>query len=81
MQLCDKSLSVTCAGRWFSPGTPVSSINKTASHDIIEILLKVMLNTITLTPKFVICFFLSGINGNVLSSILLWRILNYLKHH
>ena len=27
-------------GRWFSPGTPVSSINKT------EILLKVALNTI-----------------------------------
>ena len=31
------------------PGTPVSSINKTDCHDIIEILLKVALNTITLT--------------------------------
>ena len=29
------------------PGTPVSSINKTDRHDIIEILLKVVLNTIT----------------------------------
>ena len=30
----------------FSPGTQVSSINKTDSHDIAEILLKVALNTI-----------------------------------
>ena len=28
-------------GRWFSPGTPISSTNKTDSHDITEILLKV----------------------------------------
>jgi hypothetical protein len=41
--------SVTCAGRWFSPGTPVSSTNKTDGHDATEILLKVTLNTITLT--------------------------------
>jgi hypothetical protein len=34
------------AGRWFSPGTPVSSTNKTGRHDITEILLKVALNTI-----------------------------------
>ena len=34
------------AGRWFSPGTPVSSTNKTVRHDITEILLKVALNTI-----------------------------------
>jgi hypothetical protein len=33
-------------GRWFSLGTPVSSINKTDCHDITEILLKVALNTI-----------------------------------
>jgi len=36
------------AGLWFSPGTPVSSTNKTDHHDITEILLKVELNTITL---------------------------------
>jgi len=30
----------------FSPGTLVSSINKTDKHDITEILLKVVLNTI-----------------------------------
>ena len=35
--------------RWFSPGTPVFSTNKTDRHDIAEILLKVALNTITLT--------------------------------
>ena len=32
-------------GLWFSPGTPVSSNNKTDRHDIAEILLKVSLNT------------------------------------
>jgi hypothetical protein len=33
-------------GRWFSPGNPVSSSNKTDRHDITEMLLKVALNTI-----------------------------------
>ena len=37
-------------GLWFSPGTPVFSTNKTDRHDISEILLKVGLNTKTLTP-------------------------------
>jgi hypothetical protein len=32
-----------------SPGAPVSSANNTDRHDIAEILLKVALNTITLT--------------------------------
>ena len=36
------------AGQWFSPGTPVSSTNKTDRHNIAEILLKVALNTIHL---------------------------------
>ena len=30
-------------GRWFSPGTPSSSITNTGRHDIAEILLKVAL--------------------------------------
>jgi hypothetical protein len=34
-------------GRWFSPGTPVSSTNKNDRHDITEILLEVALNTIS----------------------------------
>jgi hypothetical protein len=33
-------------GRWFSLGTPASSTTKTGRHDIAEILLKVVLNTI-----------------------------------
>jgi hypothetical protein len=37
------------AGQWFSLGTPISSTNKTDLHDITEMLLKVVLNTITLT--------------------------------
>ena len=36
-------------GRWFFPGTLVSSTNKTDRHDITEILLKVALNTLTQT--------------------------------
>jgi hypothetical protein len=42
-------------GLWFSPGTPVSSTDKTDRHDVTEILLKVALNTlknITLTLDF-----------------------------
>jgi hypothetical protein len=35
--------------RWFSPGTPVSSTNKTDRHDMTEILLKVALSTIKQT--------------------------------
>jgi hypothetical protein len=35
----------------FFSGTPVSSTNKTDRHDITEILLKVTLNTLTLTLK------------------------------
>jgi hypothetical protein len=38
-------------GRWFSPGTPISSTYETDRHDIAEILLKVALNTITLTQS------------------------------
>ena len=46
--LCNKDCQWFAAGRWFSPSTPVSSTNKTDRHDIPEILLKVVLNTITL---------------------------------
>jgi len=48
-KLCNKVCQSLAAGRWFSPGTLVSSANKTDCHDIAEILLKVALNTITLT--------------------------------
>jgi hypothetical protein len=48
-KLCDQVRQCLAAGRWFSQGTPVSSTNKTNRHDKTEILLKLVLNTITLT--------------------------------
>jgi hypothetical protein len=42
---CDKVRQLLATGRRFSPGTPVSSTNKTDRRDIAEILLKVVLNT------------------------------------
>ena len=41
----DKASQLLAHGRWFSPGTPVSSTTKTGCHDIAEILLRVALNT------------------------------------
>jgi hypothetical protein len=40
-------------GQWFSPGSPVSATNKTDRHDITEILLKVALNIIKQTNKYI----------------------------
>jgi hypothetical protein len=48
--LCDKVSRWLMAGWWFLPGTPVSSTIKTDRHNITEILLKIALSTITLTP-------------------------------
>ena len=42
---------MTCDGLVVFPGTPVSSTNSTDRHDIFEILLKVEVNVLTLTPK------------------------------
>jgi hypothetical protein len=39
----DKVYQLLAQGRWFSPGSPASSITKTGRHDIAEILLKVVL--------------------------------------
>ena len=44
----DSDLSLA-TGQWFSLGTPVSPDNKTDHKDVIEILLKVDLKTLTLT--------------------------------
>ena len=46
--LCDKVCHWLATGRWFSPGSPISSINKTDRNDITETLLKVVLNTTAL---------------------------------
>ena len=53
--LCNKVCQWLATGLWFSPGTPVSSINKTNSYYITEILLKVALNTINQTYKINLC--------------------------
>jgi len=45
MQLYLIKFSVTCADRWFFPGTLVSSTIKTDRHEITEIFLKLTLNT------------------------------------
>jgi hypothetical protein len=50
--LCDKVCQWLATGRWFSPGTLVSSTNKADRHNTTEVLLKVALNTITLTLNF-----------------------------
>jgi hypothetical protein len=42
----DKVYQLLTHGRLFSPGAPVSSTTRTIRHDIVEILLKVALNTI-----------------------------------
>jgi len=59
--LCDKVCQWLATGRWFSPGSLVSSTNKTGRHDITEILLKVVLNTIKQTNKmwlqlYIMCY-------------------------
>jgi hypothetical protein len=52
--LCDKICQWLATGRWFSPGTPVSSTNKTDRDPITEILLKVTLHIITLTLDIIV---------------------------
>ena len=70
------------AGRWFYRGTPVFTNNKTDCHNITEILLKVALNTITLTPVYFIVKFLPnnygktslfGVLANMLSSSVVYH--------
>jgi hypothetical protein len=50
--ICDKVCQLLAAYRWISPGTPVYSTNKTDHHDITEMLLKVVLSTITPSTVF-----------------------------
>jgi hypothetical protein len=42
--LCDKACQLLATRRWFSPGPPISSTNKTDRHDIAAILFKVKHN-------------------------------------
>ena len=50
------------AGRWFSSDSPVSFTNETNWRDITEILLKVALNTITLTITYLFYMQVSWLN-------------------
>jgi hypothetical protein len=79
--LCDKVCQWHAADRWFSPGTPVSSTNKTERHDITEILLKMALNTIRpprhpkkhVTAYVCILSFENQIKESVLKQVLFHR--------
>ena len=62
--ICDKACQWLATSRWFPPGPPVSSTNKTDHHDITEILLKVALKIIK-QPIFSV----------ILHTVLLWSCL------
>jgi len=49
--LINMAAALACL-QWFSPGTPVSSTNKTDRHDITEILLEVALKTMPYPTLF-----------------------------
>ena len=59
IQQCDNVCQWLATGRWFSPGTPVSSNNKTDRHDIAEILL-VSFNTLITLYECIYWRFLEG---------------------
>jgi len=65
--LWNKVCQWLAAGRWFSPGTPVSSTNKTDCHDITDILLKVALNTILPTKSIYTAYYLFTVLSKRLS--------------
>jgi hypothetical protein len=69
--LCDKVCQWLVAGRWLSLGTLLSSTNKTNWHNVTEILLKVPLNTITLTHHsgFIFQVFLRCGNKNEIVNV------------
>ena len=54
--ICDKVCQWLTTCRWFSPGTPVSSNNKTDRQEVAEVLLKVTLITIHQIKPIYICF-------------------------
>ena len=79
--LCDKVCQWLATGQWLSPGSPLSSTNKTDRHDITEILLKVALNTIKQAnkliasqPVFVLTPQCCMVSGEVLKLIYKWYI-------
>ena len=73
--LCDKVCRWLAAGRWFSPGTLVSSTNKTDHYDITEILLKAVLNIIFSNTKFTQVFLFIG-NSKQFTQVFLFIVNN-----
>ena len=71
-----KFVQQLAAGQWFSPGTPVSSINKNDHHDITEILLKVVLNTINPPPSSIDCKMFSYHVNFILCTKLICHVVN-----
>ena len=72
----DKVYQLLAHGRWFSPGTPASSITKTGRRDIAVILLKVALNTkinqsFVISPLSDICN-LNRLSLSCLGSLFFW---------
>ena len=59
-----KFIKLLATGRWFSPGTPVSSTNKTHRHDKTNILLKVASNTINLNHPILLGLKCAELSGN-----------------
>jgi hypothetical protein len=49
--LCDKVCQWLATGRWFSPGTPVSSTNKTDHHDSCKSNYHTIMYVVSSTPR------------------------------
>ena len=78
----DKVCQWLAAGQWFSPGSPVSSTNRTDRHsDIAEILLNVALNTINHQPPFVVRYWYMTVLDAVLFIFYLPFVILWFKLH
>jgi hypothetical protein len=64
------------AGRWFSPGSPVSSTNKTDHRDITGILLKTKILTLTLHASYYSYGVLVLLSANTLSTITVFIVIH-----
>jgi hypothetical protein len=77
-KLCDQVCQWVATCRWLSP---VSSINKTDRQDITEILLKVALNTITLTAPLTVKSDTRQLRHTYVDQLdhSSWRVLRFIK--
>ena len=86
LDTCDSVCQWLATGRWFSPGTPVTSTTKTDRHDMTEILLKVALNIITLIQTTAVSTHLSNIMYiykvlvmHIIISLMTKQLINYVS--